>query len=454
MCGRSTVWAEPGGAMGHRWWRVLLAVLTGLLAVGCFAPPPPAFGDGSAVPEEASRVPLPVRPGPDGTWALNDPALGLFGQGRTLVRLHGAENAGWRLALPAEFALTSHQPGAAHSVLVGGSRVMLVGGRDGRRGPSAIAVLDPERGLLIRRQTLPPGSQVFLLEGSSVVMTAVCHSRSCRLDGWDAGSGVLQWTRTVSGAAGVICQTNALATADSSNGDQCVPYLVTPDRVGTVDQNDGALHWQAALRPPDGTVDRVIQDNDRVIMVTAPAKGSCRATVLASGVKSGDGDPGWRYSFVWDQPQAPRDARTGCRWNRALPLTIDHRMVLPDAKGALVVDPYFGTLRPSRRLAPGEYLVTYGTTNEVIRASGRPDRLLNPDTDQPVRPHGLSPAARSVTKGFWQDGSRLLLLGHEGRTLWRGTSDCQAFRPDRRYGGSLTYCNGNDLVTLRPVHKD
>ncbi|MFG1805186.1 PQQ-binding-like beta-propeller repeat protein [Streptomyces sp. NPDC049040] len=405
------------------------------------------------MPEEASRVPLPVRPGPDGTWALNVPAVGLLGEGRTVVRLHGAESAGWRLALPAEFALTSHQPGGAHSVLISGRRVVLVGGRDGHPGPSAIAGLDPERGLLTWRQTVPTGSQVFMSESSSVVMTAVCHTGSCRLDGWDTGSGVLQWTRTVSGATGVVCQTDALAGAGSPSADHCMPYLVTPDRVGAVDPSDGGLHWQTALRPPDGTVDRIIQDNDRVIMVTAPAKGSCRATVLAGGVESGDGDHGWRYSFVWDQPQAPRDARTGCRWNRTLPLLVGFQMVLPDAKGALVVSPYFGTLGTSRRLAPGEYLVTYGTMNEIIRAPGRPDRLLNADAGRLVRPHGLSPAARSVTKNFWQDGSRLFLLDYEGKTLWQGTSDCQAFLPDHSYGGSLTYCDGNDLVTLRPVRK-
>ncbi|MFD0502037.1 PQQ-binding-like beta-propeller repeat protein [Streptomyces chiangmaiensis] len=351
--------------------------------------------------------------------------------------------------------MTSHQPGAAHSALGGGRQVVLVGGREGRRGPSAIAGLDPEQGLLIWRHALPPGSQVFLLESSSVVLTAVCRPGSCRLTGWDALSGGLQWTHAVSGAVRVVCQADVPATADARSGDNCAAYLATPDRVGTVDPDDGGLHWQAGLRPPDGTVDRIIRDNDRVIMATAPAKGSCRATVLAGGVISGDGDRGWRYRFVWDQPQAPRDAHTGCRWDRTLPLTVGFHMVLPDVKGALVVDPYFGTLRPSRRLAPGEYLVTDGTRNEIIRAPGRTDRLLDAGADQLVRPHGLSPAARSVTGNFWQDGRRLLLLDHRGNTLWRGTSDCQAFRhADQSFGGPLTYCDGNALVTLRPVHKD
>ncbi|CAL9334184.1 hypothetical protein [Streptomyces pilosus] len=61
--------------MRHRLRRGLLAVVWVLVA-GCFAPQPPMFGDGEAVPEEAFRVLLPVRPGPDGTWALNDPAAG------------------------------------------------------------------------------------------------------------------------------------------------------------------------------------------------------------------------------------------------------------------------------------------------------------------------------------------------------------------------------------------
>jgi hypothetical protein len=217
------------------------------------------------------------------------------------------------------------------------------------RWPSAIAGLDSERGLLTWRHDLPSGSRVFLSEHGFEVLTAVCRPGSCRLTGWDARSGGLRWTRVVAGAVRVVdaCRADGPATADGHSGAGCGAHLITPDRVGTVNPDDAELHWQAGLRPPDGTVDRIIKDNDRVIMVTAPAEGSCRATVLAGGVESGDGDRGWRYSFVWDQPQAPRDERTGCRWDPALPLIVGFRLVLPDAEGALVVNPYFGTLRPS-----------------------------------------------------------------------------------------------------------
>ncbi|MFF4715935.1 hypothetical protein ACFY2V_31765 [Streptomyces eurythermus] len=423
----------------------------GLLLAGCFAPQPPMFGDGEAVPEEASRVALPVRPGPDGTWALNAPAAGLLGQGRTLVRLDGPGKRGRRVALPAEFALAAHRPGAAHSAFVRGDQVVLVGGRDGRRGPSAIARLDPRRGLLTWQQALPPGSRVFLSGNGLEVLTAVCRRRSCDLTGWDTSSGVRRWTRVVSGPVRVVdaCRADASTTGDGRGGDGCEPYLVTPDRVGTIDPDNGGPHWLKGLRPPDGVVDRVVKAADRVILVTAPAKGSCRATVLAGGTESGEGDRGWRYDFVWDQPQAARDPHTGCRRDRVLPLTVGFRMVLPDAEGALLVDPYFGTRRPFTRLARGEYPVSDGTPNTIVRAPGRPDRLLYASAGQPVRPHGLSPAARSLAQGFWQDGRRLLLLDHQGHGLWQGTSDCQAFG-DGLKGGTVTYCDGDDLVTLRP----
>ncbi|MFD9242525.1 hypothetical protein ACFV0D_11475, partial [Streptomyces sp. NPDC059556] len=73
----------------------------------------------------------------------------------------------------------------------------------------------------------------------------------------------------------------------------------------------------------------------------------------------------------------------------------------------------------------------------------------------PVRPAGLSPAARRVTAGFWQDGGRLVLLDHEDRPLWEGASDCRAFAGEGKGPGVVvTWCDGADLVTLRPVRED
>ncbi|MEU6324267.1 hypothetical protein [Streptomyces sp. NPDC047009] len=280
--------------------------------------------------------------------------------------------------------MTSYQPGAAHSAFVRADRVVLVGGRDGRRGPSAIAGIDPKRGLLTWRHALPPGSQVFLFESSFEVLTAVCRPGACRLTAWDAWSGGLQWTRAVSGAVRVVdaCRVDARTTADGRSGDGCGFYLVTPDRVGTVDPDDGGLHWQAGLRPPDGIVDRIIKDNDRVIMATAPAKSSCRATVLASGVTSGDGDRGWRYSFVWDQPQAPRDARTGCRWDRTLPLTVGFRMVLRTPKAPW---PSIPTSAPCAHPGAWPRASTWSPTAPGTRSSARTAARTGSWTQAPTR---------------------------------------------------------------------
>ncbi|MEU6656156.1 hypothetical protein ABZ904_44165 [Streptomyces sp. NPDC046900] len=251
-------------------------------------------------------------------------------------------------------------------------------------GPSAIAGIDPKRGLLTWRHALPPGSQVFLFESSFEVLTAVCRPGACRLTAWDAWSGGLQWTRAVSGAVRVVdaCRVDARTTADGRSGDGCGFYLVTPDRVGTVDPDDGGLHWQAGLRPPDGIVDRIIKDNDRVIMATAPAKSSCRATVLASGVTSGDGDRGWRYSFVWDQPQAPRDARTGCRWDRTLPLTVGFRMVLRTPKAPW---PSIPTSAPCAHPGAWPRASTWSPTAPGTRSSARTAARTGSWTQAPTR---------------------------------------------------------------------
>ncbi|MFF9473930.1 hypothetical protein ACF1E9_15100 [Streptomyces roseolus] len=491
---------EPGGAMRRQGWRWLLIGLTGLLVMGCFGPQGPQFGDGSAVPEEASRVRLPVSPGPDGTWVVNSPREGLLGQGGVLVRREGPDRRGWRLALPTEFTLTSPRPGSAHSALVQDHWVVLVGGREGHEGPSTIAGLDLEKGRLAWRRPLAPGSQVFLYDyGAAAVLVANCRTGSCHLTGYSQ-YGQRVWSRTEPGAVKVLdgCRADAFTTEPPAGDRNCHAFLVTPDRIATLDMDNGRPHWHARFQIPRGSIDRITEDNDLIILATAPAEGSCGATVLAgpAGPAEPSGPPetggtgelartaepartpgpagtaepakttgpartgakseqaGWQHTFVWDQPQAPRDPHTGCRWDRTLPLLTQFSMVLPDAEGALVVSPYFGTEGPARRLSPGEYLVTDGTFNQIVRASGRPDRNLD-TSDRPVRPEGLSPAARALTRHFWQDGQRLLLLDHGNRPLWEGTSACEAFLHDGTGPHvRVTYCDGTDLVELRPVHRN
>ncbi|MEV1026793.1 hypothetical protein [Streptomyces sp. NPDC050264] len=439
--------------MKASWPRGLMAVVSMLLVAGCFAPQAPMFGDGHTVPEEASRTPLPVRPGPDGTWALNLPDRQLLGQGRVLAHLKSPRTAAWRTTLPDEFRLSAHDFGAPHSAGLVDFQLLVVGGRKGHRGPSTLAAINVGNGRLTWRRKLPPGSQVFASGGS--VLAVGCRDGSCRITAWAGALGERQWTRTVRGAVRVLdsCGADALR-GGQPRPQHCYLYVITPDRVGVLNPEDGGVNWVAGLRPPDGMVDRITQQGDRTILITAPAKGSCRVTVLASGVDSGDGDRGWRHTFVWDQPQAPRDPRTGCHWDRALPLALAFRMVLPDAEGALLVDPYFGTLHPYRRLARGEYLTSQRPVprqdlpgNVVIRAPGRPDRLLTDNATGRVRPRGLSPSALALEGSFWQDGHRLVLFGDEGETLWKGVSACQAYS----YGGLLTYCDGSDLVTLQPA---
>lgn len=435
--------------------RGLLIAMAGLVTSGCFAPQPPMFGDGRSVPTELSREPVPVRPGQDGTWAVILPEAGLFGEGRSVARLRDGERAGWRTELQAEFALTSRQPGEPHSALTHGTTTVLVGGREGRTGPSSVASLDPYLGTVAWRRELPPGTRVSLPQdvSTAVLLTTTCTAKSCRLTGWNIGSGGRLWSRTVPGPVKVLdsCRGDALAL-ESGLRTYCPPYLVTGDRVGTVGLEDGAVRWEAGLRPPSGTVDRIARYHDRTVTVTAPAEGSCRATVLASGSGSGEGDRGWRHDFVWDQPQAPRDPETGCRWDRRIPLYVGHTMVLPDKEGALVVDPYFGTLRPGRRLAPGEYLVSEGTGRETVRAQGHPDRALSEDSGRSDRPAGLGPGSRAIGRNFWQDGDRLVYVDR-GEVLWEGRSDCRAFgQPDK--GGTVSYCDGGQLVRLGPTHRD
>ncbi len=118
--------------------RVLFTALVALMTAGCFAPQPSTVGDGDAVPPEVSRGPLSVCPGPDGTWTLGAPGAGLFGEGRHVARLRDGDRPGWRAEPPAEFDLTSRQPGEPHSALVHRGTTVLVGGREGRTGPASV----------------------------------------------------------------------------------------------------------------------------------------------------------------------------------------------------------------------------------------------------------------------------------------------------------------------------
>ncbi|MFF2848083.1 hypothetical protein ACFVT5_17450 [Streptomyces sp. NPDC058001] len=453
--------------------RALGTVLAGLALAGCFGPGPSRGWDGESVPEESSRTALPVAPAPDGRWALTDMSTRLLGQGRTLVRLPDSAHEsgstdesesttdragrGWRLTLPEEFALTSRQPGTPHSALTFGMTTVLVGG-DGRgSGATAVAGVDLEAGTLTWRHQLPAHTRVFLPHDTStaVAVAVTCGAEDCRLTGWNSWSGRREWTRTVKGPVRVLdsCQADALVRDEDSVYDYCLPYLVTGDRVGTVGVEDGAVHWEKGLKPPAGTVDRIGRWGDRTVLVTAPAKGTCRATVLAGAAASVDGDRGRRWDIVWDQPQAPRDPATGCRWDRRIPLVAQVGMVLPDKEGARIIAPDAGNTSRGR-LAPGEYLVPSGGGgggNLVVRAAGRADRPLH--GSDPVRPKGLGPDATVVSGNrFWQDGRRLVLFGYDGKMLWETTSDCQAFAPVQ--GSPVTYCDGGDLVEVVPAQRD
>ncbi|MBC9713289.1 hypothetical protein H9Y04_11990 [Streptomyces sp. TRM66268-LWL] len=434
----------------------LLIALICVLVAGCFVPPHPAFGDGESVPEETARVLLPVHPRRDGTWVVNSPRAGLLGQDRTLA-LRGTEDSpGRRLTLPAEFALISDRPGTAHSALVRDLNMVLVGGREGHPGPSAIAGVDLQRGRLSWRHELPPGSRVLMgQESFERVLASTCRSGSCRVTAWEVWSGRRLWSRELPGAEQVLdgCHADGFLL---SPGDDCGPFVVTRERVGRLDTEQGKPYWIAQVKPPrQGRIDRIMGQDRQVVMATAPAEGSCRATVLASRDPYTEGVDGWQHSFVWHQPQAPLDPHTGCRWDRALPLLFGTTLVLPDVRGTLVATPYhrFGT---SQRLAPGEYLYTNGTLPLIIRSASRPDRLLHPRPGERVRPRGLSPAARMVARDFWQDGERLRLFGWKGETLWEGRSTCRAFSPapPMKSGSSVLYCDGDDLVTVSPAPSD
>ncbi|MCX5610055.1 MULTISPECIES: PQQ-binding-like beta-propeller repeat protein [unclassified Streptomyces] len=432
---------------------------------GCFGPQPPMFDDGRSERVVSWRGGLPVAPGADGTWVLHQDSTGIFGQGTKLARFpdrpageapaaaggrKDGEVPGWTVELPPEFALTSKVPGSPNSAVSdpgSGSMVVLVGGRPGRTGPTDVARVDTEHGTLAWRHELADGALVsYSSEGSSsVLVEAACAPDGCRVTGWDPWSGQQRWERTEPGATSVLdgCGRDAVFR----NAHRCETYLVSGERMSRVNPETGEPHWVEGLRLPEGRIDRVgLQADDRLIVVTAPAEDDCRAAVVGSAVTSGTGDEGWRLDVTWDQPESARDPATGCRWDRTVPLDAGFRLVVPDAQGAYVLNPYFGTLRPVSRLAPGEYPVP-DAGRTIVRAPGRADRDLN-DPASPVRPSGLGPEAVVVGEGFWQDGRQLYLYGRDGRMLWRTESACRA---NLTRNGALRYCDGGELVLLSPV---
>ncbi|MEV6950357.1 hypothetical protein [Streptomyces sp. NPDC051183] len=448
-------------------------------------PQPPHFGDGESKPVVSWRGELPVAPGPDGTWALYQPATGVLGQGTVVarppgVRLEqdrtgagagadeGADRRGprWTLELPAEFALTSKVPGTPHSALVRGHTVLLVGGRPDRVGPTAVAGLDPRKGVITWRREVAGGTSVSLDRdhgsGDGVLIEATCAPGSCRVEGSDPTTGRSQWERTVPGAGAVLhgCGRDGLGTAVHD----CGTYVVADGRIARIEPREGGVLWAEGLRLPEGRIDRVGSTHSSwLVVVTAPEKGTCRASVAAGSMRT-DGDrPGWRADVTWDQPEAARDPGTGCRWDRTGPLLSHAGLVVPDAEGARVVraldGPAAAVARP--RLEPGEYLLRTEhmypaeRTEVFVHGPNGPDHAPEDPEKRPVRPAGLGPGAAIVDSGVWQDGSRLLLFGNwpgaGDRILWKAGSACRAHTVP---GGGLRYCRGNELVLVVPKKED
>ncbi|MFF1832602.1 hypothetical protein ACFVXE_00055 [Streptomyces sp. NPDC058231] len=458
---------DGGRTMARRWTdralRALAVLCAGAVLTGCFGPQPPMFSDGESVPSEQRRIPLTVPPGPDGSWSLLGTGDGLLGQGRKLARIpqEGEEGVrapvrGWTVTLPAEFAITSRLPGGPHSAVPLSSRgTVLIGGRAGRADPTAVALADPGSGALVWRHTLPPDSRVFMMPGpiGTVIGAATCSAAGCRFTAWDVSRGTRQWSTRITGAYRVRtpCGADALGGRAAAAEGLCEPLLIGRDRVGTLDEETHRPEWIPGLHPPAGTVDRAARFSYRTFLVTAPARGSCRATVMAAAPPD-DEHEGWRYDFVWDQPQAARDPRTGCRWDRTLSLRADYDLVLPERGGALVVDPYFGPKQTLRRLAEGAYLVPSDGrgTEDLIRAPGTADRPVDAVVAD-RRAKALGAGARRVNGDLFQVGRHLLLVNYDGTVRWRGTSDCVAFAGAK---SPVTYCDGRNLVEIKAVKKD
>jgi hypothetical protein len=435
----------------------LLTALLMLVLTGCLYTPP-RFADGTSMPAEVRRVPLPAA-APDGSWAVFASWSRLIGQGRTLTQLPPREGdigprKSWTLRLPQEFALTSRTPGTAHSLRLDRLTALLVGGRAGRTGPTAVAGLDRARGVLSWQRQLPDHTKVFLVSDRAVAAT--CAPRSCRFTAWDAATGTQLWTRQIPGRLRAVdtCGADGFGRQQEQYQD-CRPYVVAQKWAGFVSTADGTPFPLPGVHPPAGTVDRVDVRGSRMVMITAPAEGTCRSTVVASeGETGGIKDSDWRYDFVWDQPQVAREPHTGCRWDRTQPLsygspTYRYRTVLPNAAGAEAFDLYASPPQAGRRLARGTYLVGTGP-DAIARTPGKPDYTLNDDL--PDRTHVqkiLGPHARQVDGDLWQAGRQLVLIGYDGKVRWRRESDCEAFTLPAL--NEAAYCDGRDLVDVKPA---
>ncbi|MFF3017390.1 hypothetical protein [Streptomyces sp. NPDC057939] len=236
-----------------------------------------------------------------------------------------------------------------------------------------MARVDVDPGTLAWRHELPEGVLVSRdgAGSNSRLVEALCGPDAGRLTGWDAWSGQRRWERTEPTTHSVL--DGCARDAALRRTDRCETYLVAGERIARVDPDTGEPHRVEGLRLPEGRIDRVaVQGGDRLLVLTAPTEGDCRATVMASAVTSGSGDAGRRQDVTWDQPQVARDAATGCRWDRTVPLDAGFRLVVPDARGAYLLDPCFGTLRPFTRLSPDECPLPDIEARTVVRA--RPER--------------------------------------------------------------------------------
>ncbi|GAA2958408.1 hypothetical protein GCM10020227_26890 [Streptomyces flavovirens] len=126
-------------------------------------------------------------------------------------------------------------------------------------------------------------------------------------------------------------------------------------------------------------------------------------------------------------------------------------MGLPDEEGALLVDPYFGTLRPGRRPVPGEYLVSEGRGSRTSAPGDAPTGRCPNTPASPTAPKRSAPA-RAIGPGLWQDGRRLVYVGRGDDVLWEDRSDCRAFVQPVK-GSTVSYFAEGQSVWLGAVRK-